>query len=79
MWEADPGLVGQAGDPLGPQHRREPRNRLGRRVAATTGTPSMTTLPQGPGAMDRHNRHHHHHVVDSQDLGGLVGLERHCA
>ena len=23
--EADPGLVGQAGDPLGPQHRRLPK------------------------------------------------------
>jgi hypothetical protein len=45
--EADPGLVGQAGDPFGPQHRRELRSMLGRRRADTTGTPSVTTLPQG--------------------------------
>jgi hypothetical protein len=38
---------------------------LGRRRAGTTGTPSITTLPQGDlGAMDSHHRHHHH-VGDS--------------
>ena len=45
--EVDPGLVGQAGDPLGPQHRRELAKHAGRCRAGTTGTPSMTTLPQG--------------------------------
>jgi hypothetical protein len=50
---------------------------LGSRRAATTGTPCMTTLPQGTWApwMDGHNRHHH--IGVNQDQGGPVGLERH--
>jgi hypothetical protein len=41
---------------------------LGSRRAATTGTPSMTTLPQGDlGAMDGHDWDHHH-VGVGQDL-----------
>ena len=51
--EADPGLVGQPGDPLGPQHRREGRSRSGSRRAGTTGTPSAGPCPRGPG---RHGR-----------------------
>ena len=47
---------------------------LGRRLAATTGTPCVTTLPQGNlGAVNGHDRHHDHVGVD-QDLGGLVRL-----
>ena len=51
---------------------------LGRRLAATTGTPGDYLAPGDLGAMDGHDRHHHHVGVD-QDLGGLVGLERHRA
>ena len=40
--EADPGLVGQAGDPLWPQHRRGARACIAAAGAATTGTPSVT-------------------------------------
>ena len=49
--EADPGLIGQVGDPLDPQDRRElGEARSGSRRAGTTGIPSMTTLPQGTWA-----------------------------
>ena len=48
---------------------------VGSRRAATTGTPSMTTLPQGLlGAVDGHDRHHHHIGV-SHNQGSLIGLE----
>jgi hypothetical protein len=50
---------------------------LGRPRAATTGTPSMTTLPGDLGAMNRHHRHHHAGV--DQNLGGLVRLAGHRA
>jgi hypothetical protein len=54
---------------------------LGRRWAATTGTPSMTTLPQGTWTpwMATTGTTTTHHVGVSQDLGGPVGLERHGA
>jgi hypothetical protein len=53
------------------------RSMLGRRLAGITRTPSMRTLPPGDlGAMDGHDRPHHHARV-RQDLGGLMGLERH--
>ena len=48
--EADPGLVGQDGDPLGPSTAGRARSMLGSRRADTTGTPSTTTLPQGTWA-----------------------------
>ena len=52
---------------------------LGSRRAATTGTPSTTTLPQGDlDAVDGHDRQHGHARV-AQDLGGLVGLEPYAA
>jgi hypothetical protein len=47
---ADPGLGGQADDPLGPQYRWELAEHFGRRRAATTGTPSVTTVPERIGA-----------------------------
>jgi len=52
QWQrgANSGLVGQVGDPFGPEHRRELASMLGRHLAATTGTPSATTLPQGTRA-----------------------------
>jgi len=50
---------------------------LGRRLAATTGHPLHDHLaPWDLGAVDGHDRHHHN-VGGGQDLGGLVGLERH--
>jgi hypothetical protein len=50
---------------------------LGRRLAGTTGTPCVTTLPPGDlSAVDGHDRYHHH-VGVGQDLGGLVSFEFH--
>jgi hypothetical protein len=52
---------------------------LGSRQAAITGTPSMTTLPQGDlGAVNGHDRHHHHAWV-GQDLHGPIRPEAHSA
>ena len=48
--EADPGQVGQPGDPLGTTTAGRARSMIGRPRAATTGTPFMTTLPQGTWA-----------------------------
>jgi hypothetical protein len=77
--KAEPGLIGQAGDPLGPQYRRE----LAQHAWQAPGRHHRHTIhddlaPGDLGAMDRHHRHHHH-VGVGQDLGGLVGLERHSA
>jgi hypothetical protein len=59
--EADPGLVGQDGDPLGSQHRRE----LAEHAWQAPGRHHRHTLddnlaPGHLGTMDGHNRHHHH-------------------
>ena len=62
----------------GPTTAGRARSLHGRPRAATTGTPFMLTLPQGPGAVDGHDRHHHHAGV-GQDLGGLVRLAVHRA
>jgi hypothetical protein len=75
--EADPGLVGQVGDPLGPEHRRE----LAKHAWQTPGRHHRDTLPDdlAPGDLGTvhgHDRHHGHARV-GQDHGGLVGLERH--
>jgi hypothetical protein len=48
--EADPGLVGQGGDPFGPRTAGRAWSMVGRRTAATTGTPSTATLPEGTWA-----------------------------
>jgi hypothetical protein len=75
--EADSGLVRHGGDLLGPQGRRE----LAKHAWQAPGRHDRHTLHDHPapwdaGAMDGHDRHHHHARV-GQDLGGLVGLERH--
>jgi hypothetical protein len=44
--ERTPGLVGQAGDPLGPQHRREVAKHAGQARGRHHRRPSVTTLPQ---------------------------------
>jgi hypothetical protein len=51
---------------------------LGNRWAATTGTPSVHDhlAPGDLSAVDGHDRQHGQARV-RQDLGGLVGLERH--
>jgi len=77
--EADPGLVGQDGDPLGSQHRRE----LAQHAWQLPGrhnrhTPDDHLAPGDLGAMDSHDRHHHH-VGVSHNQGGLIRLERHRA
>src|SRR5918994_2726756 len=74
--EADPGLIGQGRDPLGPQHRRE----LAKHAWQTPGRYDRYTLyddraPGDLGAVDAHVRHHRYARV-GQDHGGLVGLER---
>jgi hypothetical protein len=75
--EADPGLVGQPGDPLGSQHRREAAQQAWQAPGRQDRHPVGDHLAPGNlGAMDGHDRHHRHARV-GQDLGGLVGLERH--
>ena len=74
--EAHPGLVGQGGDSLGPQHRRE----LAKHARQTPGRHDRYTVhedlaPGDLGAVDGHDRHHDLGV--GQDLGGSIGLERH--
>jgi hypothetical protein len=59
--KAEPGLIGQAGDPLGPQHRRE----LAKHAWQAPGRHHRHTIhddlaPGDLGAMDCHDRHHHH-------------------
>ena len=51
---------------------------LGRRPADTTGTPSVTTLAQGTWARWTATIGTTATPGVGQDLGGLVGLERHC-
>jgi hypothetical protein len=59
--EADPGLVGQAGDPLGPYYRRELTQHAwqasGRQDRHAVGN---DLAPGDPGAVDGHDRHHHY-------------------
>ena len=50
---------------------------LGSRRAATTGTPWVTTLPQGTWAPWTATIGTTDHAGVGQDLGGPVGLERH--
>ena len=73
--EAAPGLVGQVGDPLGPQHRRE----LAKHAWETLRRYHRHTIhehlaPGHLGAVNGHDRPHHD-VGVGQDLGGSVGLE----
>jgi hypothetical protein len=51
------------------------RSMLGRRRAATTGTPSLTTLPQGTWAPWMATIGTTATPRVGQDLGGLVGFE----
>jgi hypothetical protein len=77
--EADSGLVGHGGDPLGPQHRRELTQHAWQPPGRHDRHPVHHDLAPGDlGAMDSHDRHHRHARV-GQDLGGLVGLEPHGA
>jgi hypothetical protein len=48
--EAEPGLVGQQATRSDPSTAGSWRSMLGRRRADTTGTPLVTTLPQGTWA-----------------------------
>jgi hypothetical protein len=71
--EADPGLVGKPGDPLGTHHRRKG-------VKHAPQTPGRhhrhivhdDLAPGDLGAMNGHGTHHHSGV--DRDLGGLVRL-----
>ena len=73
--EANPGPVGQDGDPLGPQHHRESAQHAWQPAGRHDRTPSMTTLPQGtwgPWTATIGTT-----TWVGQDLSGSVGLERH--
>jgi hypothetical protein len=48
--EADPRLVGQSGDPLGPKHRWKATKHTWQAPGCHHRHPSMTTLPQGTWA-----------------------------
>jgi hypothetical protein len=74
--EAVSGLVGQGGDPFGPQDRREGAKQAGEPTGRHDGHAVGDHLAPGDlGAVDGHDRHHHLGV--GQDLGGSVGLEGH--
>jgi hypothetical protein len=77
--EANPGLVSQVGDPLGPQHRRKSAKLAWQAPGGHHGHALNDDLAPGDlGAVDGHDRYHGYARV-GQDLGGLVGLERHRA
>jgi hypothetical protein len=74
--EANPGPVGQVGDPLGPQHHRESAQHAWQAPGWHDRYPVNDDLAPGDlEAVDDHDRHHHLRV--GQDLGGSVSLERH--
>jgi hypothetical protein len=75
--EADPGLIGQGGDPFGPEHGRQ----LAKQAGQTPGRHDRHSVdddfaPGDLGTVDGHDRRHGYPRV-GQDLGGLVGLPRH--
>jgi hypothetical protein len=73
--EADPGLVGQIGDPLGPQHRWEGAKHAWQAPGRhDRDTVHHDLAPGDLGTVDGHDRHHRQPRV-GQDLGGLVGLD----
>ena len=80
--EADPGLVGQPGNPLGPQHDREPTKHAGQAPGRHHPDPVRDDLAPGDlDAMDGHDGHHGHAGVGrtwaawsaSQDAAPKVG------
>ena len=72
--EADPGLVGQPGDPLRPQHDRELTKQAGQTPGRHHRYPVHDDLaPWNLGVVDGDDGHHDHARV-GQDQGGLVGL-----
>jgi len=77
--KADPHLVGQSGDPLRAQHRRQRAKHAWQAPGRYHGHPIHDHLAPGHlGAVDGHDRHHQNLRVD-QNLGGPVGLEVHRA
>jgi hypothetical protein len=77
--KANPGLVGQGGDPFGPQHHREDAQHAWQAPGRHDGHALGDHLAPGDlGATDGHDRQHHHPWV-RQHLGGLASLERHRA
>jgi hypothetical protein len=72
--EANPGPVGQVGDPFGPQHPREGAKHAWQTPGRHDGHALGDHLAPGDlGTVDGHDRHHDLGV--GQDLGGSVGLE----
>ena len=73
--EADSGLVGQGGDPLGPQHRWKGAKHAWQAPGRHGRHPVHDHLAPGDlRAVDSHNRYDHHARV-GQDLSGPIGLE----
>ena len=74
--EANPGLIGQVDDSLGPEYRRELAKHAWQAPGWHDRHPVHDHLaPWNLGAMDGHDRHYHHARV-GQDSSSLVGLER---
>ena len=66
--EADSGLLGQVGDPFGPEHRRELAKHAWQAPGRHHRHPVGDHLGPGDlGAMDRHDRHHHRDARVGQD------------
>jgi len=75
--EANPGLIGQGGDPFGPEHGRQLAKQAGQAPSRHDRHSVDDDLAPGDlGTVDGHDRRHGHPRV-GQDLGGLVGLPRH--
>jgi hypothetical protein len=75
--ESDPGLVGQLGDPFGPQHGREGEEHAWQALGRHNRDSIHEDLTPGDlGAMNGHDRPHDHARI-RQDLDGLVGLPGH--
>jgi len=75
--KANPGLIGQVDDSLGPEYRRELAKHAWQTLGRHDRHPVDDDLAPGDlGAVDGYDRRHGHPRV-GQDLGGLVGLEPH--
>jgi hypothetical protein len=72
--EADPGLVGEDGDPLGPQHRWELAQHAWQAPGRHHRHPVDDPAPGDLSAVDGHDRHHGHPRV-GQGLTALAGNE----
>jgi hypothetical protein len=71
--EADPGLVGQVGDPLGTQHRRELAQHAWQALGRHHGHAMCDHLAPGDlGAVNGHDRHHYHRRRTASSAGATT-------